>query len=64
MNHAISPIPVRPWTLNGLSERLIVSHYENHYGTAVRTLNAVRAELTGLDARAPGHSQPRRRQRR
>jgi Fe-Mn family superoxide dismutase len=55
MDHAISPIPVRPWTLNGLSERLIVSHYENHYGAAVRTLNAVRAELAGLEARAPGH---------
>jgi Fe-Mn family superoxide dismutase len=26
MNHEITPIPVRPWTLNGLSERLVVSH--------------------------------------
>jgi hypothetical protein len=25
MDHAIIPMPVRPWTLNGLSERLIVS---------------------------------------
>ena len=25
MQHEITPIPVRPWTLNGLSERLIVS---------------------------------------
>src|ERR1700694_5176462 len=34
------PFPVRPWTLNGISERMIVSHYENDYGSAVRTLNA------------------------
>jgi Fe-Mn family superoxide dismutase len=55
MYQAITPMPVRPWTLNGLSERLIVSHYENHYGAAVRTLNAVRAELVALDAGAPGY---------
>ncbi len=55
MHQEITPIPVRPWTLNGLSERLIVSHYENHYGAAVRTLNAVRAELAVLDAGAPGY---------
>lgn len=41
MHQEITPIPVRPWTLNGLSERLIVSHYENHYSAAVRTFNAV-----------------------
>jgi len=55
MNQPIAPIPVRPWTLNGMSERLIVSHYENNYGGAVRTLNAIRSELAGLDARAPGY---------
>ena len=55
MNTPIAPIPVRPWTLNGLSERLIVSHYENDYGGAVRTLNAVRSELSGLGAGTPGH---------
>jgi Fe-Mn family superoxide dismutase len=41
--------------LNGLSERLLVSHYEHHYGSAVRTLNAVRNELARLDADAPHH---------
>jgi superoxide dismutase, Fe-Mn family len=55
MDHEISPIPVRPWTLNGISERMIVSHYENHYGSAVRILNAVRSELASLDAGALGH---------
>jgi superoxide dismutase, Fe-Mn family len=55
MDQEIAPIPVRPWTLNGMSERLIVSHYENNYGAAVRTLNAVRSELATLDARGPGY---------
>jgi superoxide dismutase, Fe-Mn family len=55
MLQQIAPIPVRPWTLNGLSERLLVSHYEHHYGSAVRTLNAVQNELARLDARTPDH---------
>ncbi len=55
MHQEIIPIPVRPWTLNGISERMIVSHYENNYGGAVRTLNAVRAELANFDAGAPGY---------
>jgi Fe-Mn family superoxide dismutase len=55
VNRAIAPIQVRPWTLNGLSERLIVSHYENNYGDAVRALNAARAELRAMDVAAPPH---------
>lgn len=55
MYQEITPLPVRPWTLNGLSERLIVSHYENNYGGAVRALNAVRSELAALEADAPGY---------
>jgi superoxide dismutase, Fe-Mn family len=49
MHHQIAPIAVRPSTLSGISERMIVSHYENNYGNAVRTLNAVRRELAALD---------------
>jgi len=44
MQQDIAPIAVRSSTLNGISERMIVSHYENHCGGSVRTLNAVRAE--------------------
>ncbi len=56
MRQQIAPIPCRPWTLNGLSERLIVSHYENNYGGAVRSLNAIRDDLRALDlATAPGY---------
>jgi len=35
--------------MNGLSERLLVSHYVNHYGGAVRRLNALRTRLASLD---------------
>jgi len=49
MRQTITPIPIRPWMLNGISERMLVSHYENDYGTAVRTLNEIREELGTLD---------------
>jgi superoxide dismutase, Fe-Mn family len=39
MLQEIAPIAVRPSTLSGISERMIVSHYENNYGNAVRALN-------------------------
>src|SRR5262249_34654298 len=53
MPQEIAPIAVRPSTLNGISERMIVSHYENNYGNAVRTLNAVCQELAALGAGVP-----------
>src|SRR5262249_39265705 len=53
MIREISPIAVRPWTLNGISERMIVSHYENNYGGVVRTLNAVRRDLASIEPGAP-----------
>jgi Fe-Mn family superoxide dismutase len=56
MREHIIPIPCKPWTLNGLSDRLIVSHYEDTYGAAVRTLNDIRDRLATLDfAAAPGY---------
>ena len=30
MHHRIVPIPCKPYTLNWLPERLIVSHYQNN----------------------------------
>jgi Fe-Mn family superoxide dismutase len=48
MTQKIAPIAFRPWTLNGLSERMLVSHYENIYGATVRSLNAIRGELQAL----------------
>jgi hypothetical protein len=38
-----------------MSEKLIVSHYENNYGGAVNRLNAIAADLAGLDfEKTPG----------
>jgi Fe-Mn family superoxide dismutase len=51
---AIRPFLLKPQHMNGLSERLLVSHYENNYGGALRRLNAIRARLAALDwARTP-----------
>lgn len=56
MRRELMPLPCKPWMLNGISERLIVSHYENEYGAAVRSLNAIRDALTTLDLDiAPGY---------
>src|SRR5437660_5007318 len=53
MQQEIAPIAVRPSTLSGISEQMVVSHYENDYGNAVRTLNDVRRELAARDADTP-----------
>jgi superoxide dismutase, Fe-Mn family len=50
MTYSIAPLFCRPWTLNGMSARLIESHYENNYGSAVRRLNALTSEIQALDA--------------
>jgi len=49
MRYQLTPINSRPWLLNGLSLRLIESHYENHYGEALRRLNAITEQLESLD---------------
>ena len=54
MPHAVTPLPFKPPRLQGLSERLLASHYENNYGGALRRLNAVERRLGELDwASAP-----------
>jgi len=45
----VRPLLLKPQWMNGLSERLLVSHYENNYGGAARRLNAIRARLATLD---------------
>jgi Fe-Mn family superoxide dismutase len=44
---AVQPKPLwfDPAKLNGLSEKLIRSHWENNYGGSVKTLNAVKQRL-------------------
>lgn len=49
MQYKIAPLYCRPWTINGMTPRLIESHYENNYGGAFARLNAVAEELAALD---------------
>src|SRR2546422_11619681 len=54
MPYEIKPLSCDPKKLKGLSEKLIVSHWENNYGGAVKSLNAITAHLATLDfATAP-----------
>jgi Fe-Mn family superoxide dismutase len=54
MAYSVRPLSCDPTKLKGLSEKLIVSHWENNYGGAVRRLNAITEQLAGLDfAKAP-----------
>src|SRR5438128_7178158 len=54
MPYDIKPLSCDPKKLKGLSEKLIVSHWENNYGGAVKRLNAIAAQLGSLDfATAP-----------
>ena len=56
MCYKLAPIFCRPWLLNGLSTRLIESHYENNYGGALRRLNAITEKLESLDfTKTPGY---------
>jgi superoxide dismutase, Fe-Mn family len=48
------PLSIDPKTVNGISEKVIVSHYENNYMGAVRRLNAIGTQLAELDfSKAP-----------
>ena len=54
MTYGMKPIGCDPARIKGMSERLIVSHYENNYGGAVKRLNLIEEQLAGLDyAAAP-----------
>jgi Fe-Mn family superoxide dismutase len=53
--HVAAPMPFDPKSVKGLSEKILVSHYENNYGGAVKRLNAIGEQLAGLDFdKAPG----------
>jgi superoxide dismutase, Fe-Mn family len=55
MTYSIKPLGCNPARIKGMSERLIVSHYENNYGGAVKRLNLIEEKLAELDyANAPG----------
>lgn len=55
MTYAMKPLSCDPARIKGMSERLIISHYENNYGGAVKRLNLIGEKLAELDyATAPG----------
>lgn len=49
MDPQLRPLTIDPASLNGLSEKLIVSHHANNYTGAVKRLNAIRQQLSQLD---------------
>ena len=54
MSYSMKPLGCDPARIKGMSERLIVSHYENNYGGAVKRLNLIEEKLAELDyASAP-----------
>lgn len=48
MTYTMKPLSCDPARLKGLSEQLVLSHYENNYGGAVKRLNAIAEQLQGL----------------
>ena len=55
MTYAMKPLSCDPSRVRGMSERMIISHYENNYGGAVKRLNLIDEKLAELDyATVPG----------
>ena len=55
MTFSPKPLPFDPQKVKGLSEKILVSHYENNYGGAVKRLNSILEQLASLDYdKAPG----------
>jgi superoxide dismutase, Fe-Mn family len=55
MTYSMKPLSCDPAQIKGMSERLIISHYENNYGGAVKRLNLIDEKLAELDyGNAPG----------
>jgi Fe-Mn family superoxide dismutase len=51
----MKPLTCDPAKIKGMSERMIVSHYENNYGGAVKRLNLIDEQIAELDyAKATG----------
>jgi superoxide dismutase, Fe-Mn family len=49
MIYAMRPLSCDPARIKGMSERMIISHYENNYGGAVKRLNLIEEKLADLD---------------
>ncbi len=49
MPYENKPLACNPGAIAGMSEKIIVSHWENNYGGAVKRLNAIEQKLAELD---------------
>src|SRR5438067_3383454 len=49
MTYQMKPLSCDPARIKGMSERLIISHYENNYGGAVKRLNLIDDQLAQLE---------------
>ena len=55
MTYVVKALSCDPQRIRGMSERMIISHYQNNYGGAVKRLNLIDEKLAELDyASAPG----------
>ena len=54
MPYHAKPMPFDPKSITGISEKVLVSHYQNNYVGAVNRLNAIGTQIAELDfAKAP-----------
>ena len=54
MPYQAKPLSLDPKAINGISEKVLVSHYQNNYVGAVNRLNVIETQLKELDfAKAP-----------
>jgi Fe-Mn family superoxide dismutase len=51
--HVAKPLPFDPAKLNGLSEKLLVSHHDNNYVSAIKNLNRLEQELAQVTRDTP-----------
>ena len=51
--HQPKPLPFDPKKLKGISEKMILSHHDNNYTGAVKSLNKVEEELSHLTKDSP-----------
>ncbi len=53
--HEVKPLPFDAKKLNGISEKMMVSHHDNNYTGAVKNLNKVEGELANVNKDTPGY---------
>ena len=53
--YTAKPLPLDPQKIEGMSERIMISHYENNYLGAVKRLNSIADQLATMDyEKTPG----------